>query len=118
MLAAATLVTQGYADVKLPTGQVRPLSNYFATVGVTGERKSAVDTEATWPIRKREAKLREQYGPARLDYENAKDAWDKARKVAMDFAKGDQAKIKTALDRLGPPPDEPLMPRLLAASRR
>ena len=59
--------------MKLPTGQVRPLSNYFATVGVTGERKSAVDMEATWPIRKREAKLREQYGPARLDYENAKD---------------------------------------------
>jgi len=38
VLAAATLVAQGYADVKLPTGQVRPLSNYFATVGVTGER--------------------------------------------------------------------------------
>jgi hypothetical protein len=98
--------------VKLPTGQVRPLSNYFATVGVTGERKSAVDMEATWPVRKREAKLRELYGPARLDYENAKDAWDKARKVAMDSAKGDQAKIKAALDRLGPPPDEPLLPRL------
>jgi Protein of unknown function (DUF3987) len=112
VLAAATLVTQGYADVKLPTGQVRPLSNYFATVGVTGERKSAVDMEATWPVRKREARLREQYGPARLNYENAKDAWDKARKVAMDSAKGDQAKIKAALDKLGPPPDEPLLPRL------
>jgi Protein of unknown function (DUF3987) len=112
VLAAATLVTQGYADVKLPTGQVRPLSNYFATVGVTGERKSAVDMEATWPVRKREAKLREQYGPARLDYENAKDAWDKARKFAMDSAKGDQAKIRAALDRLGPPPTEPLLPRL------
>jgi hypothetical protein len=113
VLAAATLVAQGYADVKLPTGQVRPLSNYFATVGVTGERKSAVDMEATWPVRKREARLRELYGPAKLDYENAKDAWDKARKVAMDSAKGDQTKIRAALDRLGPPPEEPLLPRLI-----
>ena len=112
VLATATLVTQGYADVKLPTGQLRPLSNYFATVGVTGERKSAVDAEATWPVRKREAKLREQYGPQRQDYENAKDAWEKARKVTMESAKGDQGKIKAALDKLGPPPDEPLLPRL------
>src|SRR5690242_4708954 len=79
VLATATLVTQGRANVKLPTGQVRPLSNYFATVGVRGERKSAADQEATWAIRKREAALREQYGPDKLDYQNAKDAWKKAR---------------------------------------
>jgi Protein of unknown function (DUF3987) len=113
VLATATLATQGHASVHLPTGQLRPISNYFATIGVTGERKSAVDTEATWPVRKREAALREQYGPQKLDYENSKEAWDKARDHAKTAGKGDKAAaIKAALERLGSPPDEPLLPRL------
>ena len=57
VLAVASLVTQAHANVVLPTGQVRPLSNYFATVGVTGERKSAADYEPGWPIGKRGGKL-------------------------------------------------------------
>ena len=80
VMAAATLAVQGHANARLPTGQLRPLSNFYATVAVTGERKSAADAEALWPIRKREEVLRERYGPARQDYENAKEAWDCARK--------------------------------------
>jgi hypothetical protein len=112
VLAAATLATQGHANVRLPTGQVRPISSYFVSVGVTGERKSAVDAEATWPVRKHEAALRDQYGPQKLDYENSKEAWDKARDHAKTAAKGDKAAIKFALERLGSPPDEPLLPLL------
>jgi hypothetical protein len=112
VLAAAALATQGHANVRLPTGQVRPLSSYFVTVGVSGERKSAVDAEATWPMAKYEATLRDQYGPQRLDYENGKDAWDKARDHAKNTGKGDKAAIKFALDRLGAPPSEPPLPRL------
>jgi Protein of unknown function (DUF3987) len=112
VLAVATLVTQAHANVVLPTGQTRPLSNYFATIGVTGERKSAVDYEATWPIRKRAETLRESYDAERLDYENAFEAWDRARKHATDACKGVQDAIKSALDRLGSPPAEPLRPLL------
>src|SRR5262249_39918365 len=79
VMAAATLAVQGHANVRLPTGQVPPISNFFATVGVTGERKTAADAEVTWPIRKREEALRNEYGPQRRDYENAKEAWDHAR---------------------------------------
>jgi hypothetical protein len=112
VMAAATLAVQGHANGRLPTGQLRPLSNFFATVAVTGERKTAADSEAIWPIRKREEVLREQYGPARQDYENAKEAWECARNHAMKAGKGNAAAIRAALAQLGPPPNEPLLPFL------
>src|SRR5262245_5650247 len=79
VMAAATLATQAHADVRLATGQLRPLSNFFATVAVTGERKTAADAEALWPNRKGEEALREKYGPARQEYEDARKAWESAR---------------------------------------
>ena len=39
VIAAATLAVQGHADVQLPTGHVKPISNFFVTVAETGERK-------------------------------------------------------------------------------
>ena len=57
VLAAAALAVQAHADVELPMGHVRPV-DFFVTVAETGARKSASDTEATWPIRKREQALR------------------------------------------------------------
>jgi hypothetical protein len=112
VMAAATLVTQAHANVRLPTGQLRPLSNFFATVAVTGERKTAADAEAIWPIRKREEALREQYSPARQEFENGIKAWECARNHAMKVGKGNAAAIKAALAQLGPPPNEPLLPFL------
>jgi hypothetical protein len=114
VLAAATLVVQGHADVVLPigAGQARPVSGYFVTVAATGERKSACDTEATWPIRRHEAALRATYDRDLPAYENDKLAWDKAREAAVKRGKGDRAAIKGALDALGPAPTPPLMPML------
>ena len=59
VMAGTTLAVQAHADVELPTGHRKPLSCYFVTVAATGERKTACDGEALWPIRKREADLRE-----------------------------------------------------------
>ncbi len=112
VLAATTLVVQGHADVIPPTRQARPLSNYFVTVGVSGERKTAVDTEALWPIRKHEAKLRETYDAEHPDYLNAFAAWKKIRDKAENDKEADRVRIKAALDSIGPPPDEPLQPKL------
>jgi hypothetical protein len=44
VLAAATLAVQAHADVVLPIGggRARPISNYFASVATTGERKDRV----------------------------------------------------------------------------
>jgi hypothetical protein len=112
VLAAATLAVQGHANVELPTRQAKPVSGYFVSVAATGERKSAVDQEALWPIRKREAALRETYNSELLDNENAKCACEAARKAAITRAKGDRSRIKTALDALGASPLPPLVPIL------
>jgi hypothetical protein len=110
VLAAATLAVQGHADVELPTAQARPIANYFVSVAATGERKSAVDREALSPVRKREASLGESYDGERLNYENAKEAWDGARKAAIKAGKKDRGLIKEGLDMIGPPPSPPLRP--------
>jgi Protein of unknown function (DUF3987) len=75
VLAAATLAVQGHANVDLPTGQPKPLSNFFVSIAATGERKSTVDHEALWPVRKREATLRAVCVTERLKYENDEMAW-------------------------------------------
>ena len=113
VLAATTLAVQGHADVEPPTGQKKPLSIFLLSIAETGERKTAVDEQALWPIWKREANLRERYGAEVADCNNAKEAWDKARETAKGGKnKGDAAAIKAALDALGPPPIQPLVPLL------
>jgi uncharacterized protein DUF3987 len=115
VFGAAALAVQAHADVMLPIGpgQAKPVSCYFITQAISGERKSAVDAEAMWPIRKREAALREQHGVDLLDYANQRDAYERARKLALsNQAEADQAAIKAVLDNLGPPPTPPLVPML------
>jgi hypothetical protein len=108
VVATATLATQAHADVQLPTGHIRPISNFFLTIAETGERKTAADNEALWPVRKREKALREAFDEALPSYENQKVAWEKARDHAVKKAKGDRGTIKHAPDTIGPPPVPPL----------
>jgi Protein of unknown function (DUF3987) len=108
VIAAATLAAQGHADVELPTGHIKPISNFFITIAETGERKTAADSEALWPVRKREKTLREAYDEALPSYENQKVAWEKARDAAVKKANGDRGAINFALDAIGPAPKAPL----------
>ena len=114
VLAAATLAVQGHADIKLPTGQSRPVSGYFVTVAATGERKTACDTHALQPIRKREEHLRQQYDIDFPNWQNMKDSWDKQRQQIL----GNKSEFPTiqaktqALSDLGSAPMEPLIPML------
>jgi Protein of unknown function (DUF3987) len=112
VLAAATLATQAHADIELPTRHVKPLSSYYVTVAATGERKSAVDHEALWPVRRREAVLREAYTTDALAHRNASEAWETARRDARKRGKGDRAAIRAELNALGPAPAAPLKPIL------
>jgi hypothetical protein len=114
VLAAAALAAQGHADVVLPIGpgQPRPLSLYLVTIALSGERKSACDTEAMWPIRRREAALREAHEADTLRYAHDRAAYDAARKTALKSGDGDRAAICAALDDLGAEPTPPLEPML------
>jgi hypothetical protein len=114
VLAAAALAVQGHADIVLPigNGSARPLSCFFITVAATGERKSASDAEATWPIRKHEAALREKYDLDLPGHINDKAAWDTAREAAKKRGNGDRAAIRAALEAVGSAPIPPLTPML------
>jgi Protein of unknown function (DUF3987) len=112
VLATATLAVQGHADVQLPTGHTKPIAEYYVTVAATGERKSASDSEAMWPIRKREKALREQRDAKMQSYLNDHDAWKCARNTAKKGCEGDREATKAALDAVGPPPRPPLEPLL------
>ena len=112
VLAAATLVVQGHADVQLASGQIKPLSNFFLTVAASGERKTATDSFALVPIRKHEGFLAEQYAVALPRFLNDKAAWDAARKKAISANKGNRAAVRNALNEIGPEPIGPLLPML------
>jgi hypothetical protein len=115
VLAAASLAAQAHADVVLPaTGRARPLALYLCTVAASGERKSAADHEALWPIRKREDALRAEYDAALPDYKRAKRAFEVAIAEAEKKAKrtGGRQEIEAALRSVGSEPRAPLIPVL------
>jgi Protein of unknown function (DUF3987) len=112
VLGAAALAVQGHADILLPIGprHARPLSCFLITIALSGERKSACDSEAMWPVRQREAALRAQNDGDSPRHANDRAAYDRARETAM--RSGDRDTIRAALDALGPPPTPPLVPML------
>lgn len=63
VLAAASLATQGHADVALPFSSAAraPLSLFLVTIASSGERKSGVDRLTTAAVAEREAELRRQH---------------------------------------------------------
>ncbi len=108
VLAAASLAVQAHADVVLPApGQAKPLSLFFASVAASGERKSAADEEALCPIRKHEARLREEHKAALVEYKMAKRAYDAAIAKA-EKTKGDRHAIKAAIEAVGDEPEAPI----------
>jgi len=114
VLGAAALAVQGHADFLLPIGRglPRPVSCYLITIALSGERKSACDSEAMWPIRRREAALRAQYDIDAPRYANDRAAYDRARDAALKNGKGDHAAMRDALGTLGSAPAPPLTPML------
>ena len=114
VLAAATLAVQGHADIVID-GRVSPLSEFFLTLGETGERKSAVDNQALWPHRKHQIKLRDDYGIKFLAYQRESEAYEKSKQEVLRAKgnKGLDAK-KRALEALGRPPIPPLEPLIIA----
>ncbi len=112
VLAAAALSVQGFADVRLPTGAARPLSSYWVTVAGSGERKTTVDDVALQPVRDREEALAAQYTIDREEYEIVAAAWEQQRRQDLNRTKSTLAAKRAALKKLGPRPEEPLVPVL------
>ena len=114
VLAVATLAVQGHANVELPWGARVPVSDFFVSVAATGERKTAVDRDAMWPVRKREEALRQANEADLVVYQNNKDVHEKARAAILTKAKDTASRDSTRadLEALGKPPAPPLTPML------
>lgn len=115
VLAAASLATQGLADV-LIDGRVMPLSLWLLTVAESGERKSAVDTEALRAAREFEKDLARDFEAAQSEHAARLAEWQARCESAKTAAKKSQGKgLADALQDIGDAPPAPLVPRLLAA---
>lgn len=115
VLGAAALAVQAHADVLLD-GRRIPISLFLLSLAESGERKSAIDRPALYPIVRREKRLIDDYEPARRDYDRALDAWKAARADALRGGgkSRDKATIARALAQVGDEPEPPLAPILLA----
>jgi hypothetical protein len=115
LLAAASLAVQGLANVE-NDGRSHPLSLWFLTVAESGERKSAVDSEAMQPAREYEKSLAVEYTGAAVLHDAALQEWnargDRARK---DAAKAGAVGLADALGAIGPAPPAPLRPIVIVA---
>lgn len=70
-----SIVTQPLYDVRLPTGQVRPLSMNWAVIADSGERKSAVHAIVAKPIYEFDQKMKDKYDVQLEHYKAELDFW-------------------------------------------
>ena len=113
LLAAASLAAQGLADVH-NDGRWHPLSLWFLTVAESGERKSAVDSEAMRAARDYEKSLAAEYATQGQAYAAEVEEWNARKEAAKKQAKGGEG-LGEALRNIGPEPPPPLRPVLIAA---
>ena len=111
ILAANALAVQGHVDVDID-GRISPTSEFFISIGESGERKSAVDKLALAPHRERQNALREQFERDHKCYLLEAEAFKKAKEEILRRHKGLENK-KDALGNLGDEPEKPLLPNLI-----
>lgn len=106
VLGAAALAVQAHHDVELPGGR-RPLTQLFASIAESGERKTSVDRIALAPIHRVEEQWRRDREPAISAYANELEAWKTAREAAKKTSKRDRAALREALNVVGDEPKPP-----------
>ena len=115
VLSTTCLAVQGHINIKLPigTGQIRPVSLYFVTIGLSGERKDSSDNEALKPVRQKEKELRAEYDFHYKAYEDLKSTWDGAKQAILKNKQTSQEQKLGDLEALGPEPEPPIEPVLI-----
>ncbi|HQD14955.1 MAG TPA: DUF3987 domain-containing protein [Ottowia sp.] len=115
VLAAASLAAQALADVHID-GRVAPLSLWMLTVAESGERKSAVDTEAMRAAREYEKELAKAHDATIEAHAAAMAEWEARCNAAKAKAKKAQGLgLADALRSIGSAPSAPLLPRVTVA---
>jgi hypothetical protein len=107
VLASANLAVQGFVNVQID-GRRFPISEFFLSVAVSGDRKSAADRAALAPVDAREKELMTAYKQDLAMYEKETLLWKKDRDAALKKPKD----RREALEALPPPPTPPYYPQL------
>ena len=110
VLTTAALAVQAHANVKLPFGQVVPLSLYAVTVADSGERKTATDREASQGVRAFESVLQDRYRDQLREYGDKHAAWESARTSVLRTKDLSLEARESQLRDLGAPPSKPPTP--------
>ncbi len=114
ILASATLAAQPYVDVVID-GRSITISNFFVTIGESGERKSSVDTEALAPHRNHQKYLSEKYLETQRQHEQEESVFQATHKEIVAKKRQSREEKLQALQDLGPPPKPPLKPFCLTS---
>lgn len=113
ILAGMNQVAQPYGNVVID-GRVSPLSEYFLTLGESGERKSAADSWALAGVRARQRDLMQHHAAERERFEQANAVYETYSKHILADKKlspdAKQAKL-AGLDK----PTAPVMPLLIVS---
>jgi hypothetical protein len=112
ILASATLAIQGHANVVID-GRVRPTSNFFISIGESGERKSAVDREALKPHSDFQEELLANHKNELKIYRREAEAYKEAKNEVLKKSKGFDEKCR-ASEKLGDGPESPLLPFVIS----
>lgn len=112
LLAAASVAAMPHANVYIDGRRV-PLSLWCLSIAESGERKSAVDELATRRHRMDERERRDQHEKDQRNYEIEVQAYGV---IYKQEAKGKViGEIKSKVQALGSPPEEPLLPWILSS---
>lgn len=112
VLAAACLAVQGFANIEID-GREYPISEFFITIGESGERKSAVDKIALHQHALWQKKKMERYEDDLKSYDQEKMIYNKTKDEALSHKNRGRENKRDALQEMGPPPEEPLLPMLI-----
>jgi putative DNA primase/helicase len=115
VLSAASLAAQAHVDVQLPSGQKKPVSLFFLTVGDSGERKSTLDDVVLKAAQEQERINLDRYELQKSNYEHELEAWEiKAREAKGKKGRAVQ-EIAETLKNCGAKPQPPINPQLFVS---
>src|SRR5262249_59990906 len=92
VLASTSFAVSAHVNIKLPTGQTKPVSCWFWCIAESGERKTATDDQAFAPQKQREQHLHARHEVELKDYEVRHKMWEaQSKAIEKDFKKSGAA---------------------------
>ena len=107
VMSAATLGVCPHYNVELPFGQIKPTSLFLITVGRSGDRKTAADSEAMSAVGDWERELAFRWKRDKPHYDAAMERWTKKQQKAFADPGVHPSQAETVV---GPEPKKPVRP--------